>query len=218
MLIEMSKKKLIIFPFNGNGIEALDCIDLNEYELVGFIDDDATKKSGQFEIYPREILLKYKELLVLAVPGSPSSFRNREAIINSLELDKNRYINAIHASACIGRNVKLGYNCLVMAGAVLTSNACIHNHVCVLPNTVIHHDVVVGSYTLIGSNVVIAGGTTVGESCYIGSGTNIINGVRIGDASLIGLGSNILGNVTCNAKMVGNPARDLNTHTKLKVL
>ena len=31
------KKKLLIFPFNGNGLEALDCIDKN-YEFIGFVD------------------------------------------------------------------------------------------------------------------------------------------------------------------------------------
>ncbi|MDN3688884.1 NeuD/PglB/VioB family sugar acetyltransferase [Cyclobacterium jeungdonense] len=209
----MAKKKLLIFPYNGNGIEALDCINLDNFELVGFVDDDLKKNSEQFEIYTRDILQKYKEFYVLAVPGSPASYLKRKEIITSLGLnDLDRFITAIHPNASIGRNVKIGANCLIMAGVVITSNARIKNHVCILPNTVIHHDSVVNDYTLIGSSVLIAGGTTIGESCYIGSGTNIINDVSIGEQSLIGLGSNILKNVTSNSKMVGNPARDLNSH------
>jgi sugar O-acyltransferase (sialic acid O-acetyltransferase NeuD family) len=207
----MPEKKLVIFPFNGNGIEALDCISFEDYELIGFIDDDPQKKSGQYDIYPREILQKYKELHILAVPGSASSFRKRKEIILSLGVASNsRYITAIHPTASIGRNVQIGVNCLIMAGVVLTSNARINDHVCVLPNSVIHHDTMVDEFTLIGSNVVVAGGTTIGKNCYIGSGSNIINGISIGDQSLVGLGSNILRSVTGNAKMVGNPARDLN--------
>ncbi|WP_018479255.1 DapH/DapD/GlmU-related protein [Pontibacter roseus] len=214
----MLKKKLIIFPFNGNGVEALDCISFDEYELIGFVDDDACKQSKQYDIYTRDILHQYRELHVLAVPGSPASFRKRKEIISSLGIDRSRYITAIHPRASIGRDVQVGKNCLIMAGVVLTSNAQVKDHVCILPNSVIHHDSVVGEYTLVGSNVVIAGGTTVGESCYIGSGTNIINGISIGDASLIGLGSNILKSVLGNAKMVGNPARDLNTLVEQKIL
>ncbi|WP_162052633.1 acetyltransferase [Pontibacter pamirensis] len=214
----MPKKKLLVFPFNGNGIEALDCISFDAYELVGFVDDDPLKKSDQYDIYTREILQKHKEIYVLAVPGSPTSFRRREEIISSLGINSSRFITAIHPHACIGRNVQIGTNCLIMAGAVLTSNARIGNHVCVLPNSVIHHDAVVGDYTLIGSNVAVAGGTIIGSSCYIGSGTNIINGISIGDASLIGLGSNILKNVTGDSKMVGNPARNLNAHFSKEVL
>ena len=201
---------MLIFPFNGNGIEALDCIDYNQYEFIGFIDDDLEKKSEQYSIFSREILKRYKEVFFLAVPGGPLSFRKRREIISSFNIDSSRYITVIHKSASLGRNVKVGVNCLIMAGVVLTSNARVHDHVCVLPNTVIHHDVIVNQYTLIGSNVVIAGGTTIGQNCYIGSGTNIINGITVDDVSLIGLGSNIIKNVKSNAKMVGNPAKDLN--------
>ncbi len=184
----MPRKKLLIFPFNGNGIEALDCVDFDEYEFLGFIDDDLQKKSEHYEIFSRDILQKYEEVFILAVPGSPSSFRKRKEIISSLKVDNDRYITIIHRNASIGRNVKVGCNCLIMAGAVITSNAQIEDHVCILPNTVIHHDVIVQAYTLIGSNVAIAGGTIIGQNCYVGSGTNIINGINIGDCSLIGLG------------------------------
>lgn len=205
----MLKKKLIIFPFNGNGIEALDCISTDEYDFIGFV-DDVRKESGRYDIYTRDILNQYRELYVLAVPGSPTSFPRRREIISSLGIDTSRFVSLVHPRASIGRDVQIGKNCLVMAGVVLTSNAQIKDHVCILPNTVIHHDAEVGEYTLIGSNVVIAGGTTIGKNCYIGSGTNIINGISVGDASLIGLGSNVLTNVMGNAKMVGNPAKNLN--------
>jgi sugar O-acyltransferase (sialic acid O-acetyltransferase NeuD family) len=215
----MTKKKLVIFPFNGNGLEALDCISFDDYELIGFIDDDPHKKSAHYDIYSREILQQYKELQILAVPGNAASFGKRKEIINSLRIASNsRFITAIHPRASIGRNVQIGANCLIMSGVVLTSNARIHDHVCVLPNSVIHHDAVVDEFTLIGSNVVVAGGTTIGKGCYIGSGSNIINGISIGDASLVGLGSNILRSVASSAKMVGNPARDLNTHNHKEVL
>ncbi|MFD3002757.1 acetyltransferase [Pontibacter toksunensis] len=214
----MAKKKLIIFPFNGNGLEALDCISFDSYDLVGFVDDNPLKKSEDYEIYTREILHTFKEFYVLAVPGSPTSFRKRKEIISSLGIASSRFITATHPNASIGRNVKIGTNCLIMAGVVLTSNARIGNHVCILPNSVIHHESVVGDYTLIGSNVAVAGGTIIGSNCYIGSGTNIINGISIGDASLIGLGSNILTNVPDDAKMVGNPARNLNAQVNKVVL
>lgn len=206
----MSKKKLVIFPFNGNGIEALDCINEDEYELLGFVDDDPEKRSEEFQIFSRNILERDNGLFVLAVPGSPTSFRKRKEIISSLNVK--RFATIIHPSVSMGKNVKVGFNCLIMAGVVLTSNVIINNHVCILPNTVIHHDSVIKDYTLIGSNVVIAGGTTIGQNCYVGSGTNVINGINIGDVSLIGLGSNVLKSVPNDSKVVGNPARDLNVY------
>lgn len=205
----MTKEKLVIFPHNGNGKEAIDCIDFDKYELIGFIDDDINKKSKDYPLFSRDIFMKIPDLKVLAVPGSPISFRSRKEVIHSLRIDKEKFISIIHPKASVGKGVKIGYNCLIMSGVVLTSNVVIKNHVCILPNTVIHHDTVIGDYALIGSNVVIAGGCEIGENCYIGSGTNVINGVQVGNGALVGLGSNIINNVPVNAKMVGNPARNL---------
>lgn len=214
----MAKHKLVIFPYNGNGIEALDCIDDEMYDVIGFVDDDQGKCSSDYKIFRRSIIEDYRELFVLAVPGSPSSFRQRGEYINSLKVNPNRFITAVHPRASIGNNVSIGYNCLIMAGVVITSNAMIKNHVCILPNSVIHHDVEVNDYTLIGSNVVIAGGTSIGNNCYIGSGTNVINGVEIGNKALVGLGSNVIRSVSENTTVAGNPALVLESRNILDTL
>jgi sugar O-acyltransferase (sialic acid O-acetyltransferase NeuD family) len=211
----MQKEKLLIFPFNGNGLEALDCIDFDKYDFVGFVDDDRSKTSESYMIYSRSVLKEQPTYKVLAVPGSPTSYMHRADVISSLDLDSDRFITAIHPKASLGKNVKIGYNCLIMAGVVLTSNACLQNHVCVLPNTVIHHDVVVNDYTLIGSNVVVAGGVRVGANCYLGSGTNVINGIQIGAFALLGLGSNVVKSVASNIKVAGNPAKAIDTSNKI---
>lgn len=207
----MAPRKLYIFPFNGNGIEALDCLNPAEYEFMGFIDDNEEKKKAQnpWPVYGREILDNEKEAFVLAVPGSPLSYPQRATHIASLGLPEHRFATVIHPGAHIGRQVRIGYNTLIMAGVVITSNARVGNHVCILPNTVIHHDAIVGDYTLIGCNVAVAGGTHIGENCYIGSGTNIINGIKIGDRTLIGLGSNVLRGTTEQATIAGNPAKPI---------
>lgn len=203
------RRKLVLFPMNGNAHEALDCIDESCFEVLGFIDDDQSKKPlAALPVLGREVL-KDTDILVLAVPGSPTSFPHRAAIIASLGVSEDRFVSIIHPTARIGRQVRIGRNCLIMAGVVLTSNAVVGNHVCILPNTVVHHDSSIGDYTLVGSNVAIAGGTIIGGSCYIGSGTNIINGIRIGDGTLVGMGANVIADVPGSARMVGNPARNL---------
>jgi sugar O-acyltransferase (sialic acid O-acetyltransferase NeuD family) len=207
----MPAKQLLIFPFNGNGIEALDCIDNNEFDFIGFIDDDLVKLAAKnrYPVFNRTTLKKYPDAYVLAVPGSPLSYTKRQEYIHSLGVSKERLATVVHPRASIGKNVKLGNNCLIMAGVVITSNAVIGDHVCILPNTVVHHDAVINDYTLIGCNVAVAGGTTVGRNCYIGSGTNLMNGITIGDYALIGLGSNVLKDVPEHSKIAGNPARQI---------
>ena len=204
-------EKLLIFPFNGNALEAVDCIE-GQYELVGFVDDTREKQGSSkcgVPVFDRSALEKHKDARVLAVPGSALSYIKRQDYIASLNIDPARFTTVIHPKAAVSKYVKLGSNCLIMAGVVITSNAQIGNHVCILPNTVIHHDVMIGDYTLIGCNVAIAGGIEIGRNCYIGSGTNIMNGISIGDFTLIGLGSNVLKSVAANSKIAGNPAKEI---------
>lgn len=202
---------LFLFPYNGNAIEAVECLP-DGIRLLGFIDDVIEKQgknSAGIMVYPRTILADYPNAKVLAVPGSPTSYLSRANAIASLQLHEDRFATIIHPKANVAKTVSIGKNCLVMAGVVITSNAIIGDHVCILPNSVIHHDSIVGNYCLIGSNVTVAGGTTVGNNCYVGSGSSIINGIRIGDNTLVGMGSNVLKSAPANAKLAGNPAKQL---------
>jgi sugar O-acyltransferase (sialic acid O-acetyltransferase NeuD family) len=205
-------KKILLFPYNGNALEAVDCLS-DEYECIGFIDDTPHKQGRQsngYTVFSREVLDIYKEARVLAVPGSPASYLMRQQYIDSLQVPAERFTTIIHPKAVVGSQVQIGYNVLIMAGVVITSNAIIEDHVCILPNSVIHHDSIIGRYSLVGSNVIIAGGTSVGKNCYIGSGSNIIHEITIGEKALIGLGSNVINNVESGVKVAGNPAKKLN--------
>jgi sugar O-acyltransferase (sialic acid O-acetyltransferase NeuD family) len=203
---------LLIFPYNGNGIEAVDCLD-RTYRLVGFVDDTTAKQGkgvgGHHPVLPRAVFVEFPDSAVLAVPGSPTTYRSRRAIIEGLEVSEDRFACVIHPAARVSPMSVLGWNVLLMAGVVVMSNAVIGRHVCVLPNTVIHHDSVIGDWSLVGSNVTIAGDVRVGKNCYVGSGCSIMNGVRVGDGALLGLGSVVIRDVPAGAKIVGNPGRQI---------
>lgn len=204
-------QSLLIFPCNGNGVEALDCLG-GSYRCIGFV-DDAAEKQGSWRaglpVLTRAALSNEHHAAVLAVPGSPESYRGRRQVIEGLGIGAGRFARVIHPAARISPLASIGHNVLIMAGVVITSDAVIGNHVCILPNSVVHHDVVVGDFSLIGSNVTLAGGAIVEENGYVGSGSRIKNGVRIGAGALVGLGSNVLRDVAAGTTVAGNPARPL---------
>ncbi len=152
-------------------------------------------------------LADFPDAKVICLIGSEKSYARRAAIIAALGLPSERFATVIDPSARISTLATIGPGCLVMAGAVVTSNARIGRHVMILPQSVIHHDAVIGDHGIIGTHVTIAGSVQVGESCYIGSATSIKNGIIIGQRSLIGMGSNVIRDVPERAVMVGNPAR-----------
>jgi len=203
-------KRLLIFPYNGNALEALDCLG-PEYDFLGFIDDDLHKQGTQhngFQVFSRKILDENRDVHLLMVPGSSTSFLERKRIIEGFSLVKpERMVTIIHPRANVSSLARIGRNVLIMAGVTVTSNAAIGHHVCVLPNTVIHHDASIGDYCLIGSNVAITGNVRIGINSYIGSGTSILCGVKIGDRTMIGMGSNVLNDIESDCTAVGNPCR-----------
>jgi sugar O-acyltransferase (sialic acid O-acetyltransferase NeuD family) len=207
----MAPQPLLIFPCNGNGIEASDCLG-DAYTLIGFVDDDEAKQGKTregFPVFGREALERWPDAKVLAVPGSPRTFAARRQAIEGLGVDGERFARVVHPLASVSRMASLGRNVVIMAGVVITSNAKVGDHVCVLPNTVIHHDASVGAWTLVGSNVTIAGNVEIGENVYIASGSSLIDGVAVGANALVGLAANVVHDVPANARVAGNPARQL---------
>lgn len=204
---------LLIFPCNGNGIEALDCLDA-DWHLVGFVDDTAEKQAVPahgHSVHSRSAFAAWPEAMVLAVPGSPVSYRSRRSLIEGLSVEPHRWARLVHPAARVSALATIGHNVLIMAGTVITSNAVIGDHVCVLANANIHHDARIGRWSIVGSNVTIAGHATVGENCYIGSGSTLKNGIVVGDGAMVGMGSVVLRDVAAGSRVVGNPARELAT-------
>ena len=204
-----STHDLLIFPANGNGLEALDCLG-DSFRCVGFVDDTPEKQQAGawgLPVFGRDALARHPQARVLAVPGGPQSYKMRAQIVGSLGLPSQRFATVIHPTARVSPLAKIGHGVLIMAGVVITSNAVIGNHVVVLPNSVIHHDAQIGDWTLIGSNVTVAGNTSIGDNCYIASGSSIMDGLTIGAGALIGLGSTVIRSAAAGSRIAGNPAR-----------
>jgi hypothetical protein len=92
---------LLIFPYNGNGIEALECLGA-DFDLVGFVDDTPEKQGKDrygHRVLTRAALEEYRDALVLAMPGSAASYRSRSAIITSLGIRDQRYARVVHPTA-----------------------------------------------------------------------------------------------------------------------
>jgi len=211
-------KKLILFPFGGNAREAVVVIEAinriqREWDVAGFIDDNKSLKGkgccGVQVLGGRDVLRKYKEAFILAVPGNPGNYLKRQQLIGGLQWDSAKFARIIHPGVAVGSDSKIGYNTLIMSQVTITTGVRVGNHCIILPNTTISHDAVVGDYSCIGSQVAISGSVIVGENCYIGSGTTVRDGTTIGGNALVGMGSNVVKNVGKGLTVAGNPAQIL---------
>lgn len=207
------KEDLLIFPFGGNAIEALDSIDESKYNVLGFFDDSKEKIGSHYagvKVFSRQILEEFPCAKILAVPGSYKSYKKRKEIIDSLNISIDRFATIIDSTAKIGKQVRLGYNSLIMANTVITSNCKVGNHCVILPNSTLHHDSEINDYTLLAANVTVAGNSIIGKSCYLGSSVTIKDNLTIVENCLIGSGSNVVSDIKTEGVYIGNPAKNSN--------
>jgi sugar O-acyltransferase (sialic acid O-acetyltransferase NeuD family) len=206
---------LILFPFGGNSREAAVAVEaLNavapRYRILGFLDDnhEALRSSGYPLLGGSDLWPSYRgKARLLAVPGSPKSFRSRAAVIGRFQLDAGQSVTIVDPSVRLAATASVGFNTVVMAGCFVSTQARIGDHCVVLPNTVVSHDSKLGDHVLVGSNVSISGGVEIGENCYIGSGVRLKEGVRVGPGALIGIGAVVIRDVPPGAVVAGVPAQ-----------
>jgi sugar O-acyltransferase (sialic acid O-acetyltransferase NeuD family) len=203
---------LLLFPCNGNAIEALDCLGA-EMRPIAFVDDDSAKIGTTLYGLPvrgRDALTAFPAAKVLAIPGSPTSFARRAETIASLGIPRERFATVVHPVSIVSAHATLGANVLVMGGAVVTAGAVVEDHVIILPNSVVHHDSRIEENTIVGSGVVVAGYARIGQNVYIGSGSRIGSHVTVAPGTLVGMGSMVLKSIPePRGVWVGSPARFL---------
>jgi len=209
-------KKLLIFPFGGNGRESLISVHAindirKEWDIIGFVDDNLSLYGREYcgikILGGRELFDQHSDAFILAVPGSPKGYLKRKSTIEGLPVEKSRFATIIHPSVVRAPDAVIGYNTLLMPHGFISCAVQIGNHCIVLPNTVIAHDSTVGDFCCIGSNVSVSGSVTIGPECYIGSGVKVREEIRIGERTLVGLGSNVIADIGSSATAVGNPAK-----------
>jgi len=116
---------------------------------------------------------------------------------------------AVHPRAQIGRGADIGAGTVVMAGAVVNSDAKIGDNVIVNTGATVDHDCVVGDGVHLAPGTHLCGGVRVGAGSFIGAGSVIIPGIRVGGNAIVGAGSTLLEDVPENVKAAGSPARKL---------
>jgi sugar O-acyltransferase (sialic acid O-acetyltransferase NeuD family) len=116
-------------------------------------------------------------------------------------------VNAIHPRACIATNVRLGYNVIINANAVIQPFAQVGNGVMIHAGVVLEHDNVIEDCVNLAPGATLAGWVLVREGAYIYTNATVIPTRRIGKHAIVGAGALVLQDVPDYAVVAGNPAR-----------
>lgn len=117
-----------------------------------------------------------------------------------------KFINLVHPSAVLGKNVHLGLGNIVGPKVIINSDSTLGDFCLIKTHVSIGHDSSIENFVTIDSNATLGGNTAIGEGCYIGMSANITNNISIANNCHIEANTLVLRNVPANTKMHGIPA------------
>jgi sugar O-acyltransferase (sialic acid O-acetyltransferase NeuD family) len=204
---------LVIIGAGGFGREVLDVVDaINalrpSYEFLGFLDDGAVRADLLARLAAPHLGASERltELDAMYVVGIGSGVVRRKLVASAPPA---RAANLIHPTSTIGRDARVGVGIIIAAGARVTSNVELGNHVNLHVNCTVGHDSVVMSYSSVFPGATVGGNVTIGEAATIGTGANVLPGVTIGAGAFVGAGAVVTKDVEPGVTVVGAPARPL---------
>ncbi len=206
----MGKQRVLIYGAGGHGKVVIDILErMEQYEIVGTIDDAPTHSGHRFCGYPIlgsiEVLMEggIREQLVVAIGDN----KTREGLARKLESVGLQFATAIHPSARIARGVKLESGTVVMANVAVNPGTVVGRHVILNTGATADHDCAIGDFTHLSPGVHLGGNVTVGPRAHVGIGASVIPGITIGEGSVIGAGAAVVSDIPSYVTATGVPAR-----------
>ncbi len=144
-----------------------------------------------------------KHIAVIAIGSPLEREKIMERLPNNLE-----YFTYIDPRAIILDNdINIGKGSIICAGAILTTNINIGEHVIINLNVTIGHDTRISDFTTVSPGANISGNCSIGKSNYIGSNSCIREGISICDNVIIGLNAAVITNINESGVYMGIPAK-----------
>jgi sugar O-acyltransferase (sialic acid O-acetyltransferase NeuD family) len=117
------------------------------------------------------------------------------------------FVNAIHPSARIAREVTLGHGVAVMAGVSVNPGTQIGDFCFLNTNSSVDHDNILGEFSCLQPNAATGGNVRIGAFSAVSMGANIIHGVSIGSHTVIGAGATVVADIPDLVVAFGTPCR-----------
>ena len=205
----------MILGCGGHGRVVLDILmNVGEVEVVGFVDSNSRahgRRIDGIEVlgHPDELPRIHEELGVECGIVAIGDNGVRRAFADRLEASGHELINAIHPSANVARNVSLGSNIVIAAGALVCAHCQIGDSVILNTGCIVDHESLIGTATHICPGARLAGRVTVESGAFVGIGATIIQSIRIGYEAVVGAGAVVIEDVAPMSTVVGVPARPI---------
>ncbi len=212
----MNKSKVLIVGSSGHAKVIIDIFEKdNDYEIIGLLDSyrSVTENEfgypiiGSYKNIPQKIL-KLKNLFFFIAIGD--NWKRQIVHKKIVDLVANaKFASAIHPSAQMGKNVRIGEGAAIMSGAIINSDSEVGDFTIINTNTSLGHDGNMSSFSSLAPRVVVGGNVTIGDFTAICIGATLTNKISIGKHSIIGAGALLMKDCGDHKIMYGTPAKHI---------
>ncbi len=200
-------KEVVIFGAGGHGLVVQNILSSNPniqvsaFSGLNFTNDTF---SGIQVLNFEQAIVKYD----IGIVGIGENFNRSKVVEEILKIKPHfNFINAIHPTSIIAKNVKLGVGLVISAGTIINPNTVIEDHVILNTGSIIEHDCLIKKFGNISPGVVIGGNCQVGVGSLVGIGSSMIHGKKIGDYSICGAHSLLYHDISDCEMHFGVPAK-----------
>lgn len=211
-----NKMKTIIIGAGGHARVVFEILQYDRnIDVVAFVDNitrGADEKIRDIPVYGDHSVLPklFKNGVKCAIIGVGKN-NIRKAHFEEIKDTNVELINAIHSTAHISHNAKIGKGVVIAARATIATSVEIGDNVIVNTGAIVEHEDILEDHVHIASGTVLAGRVRVEEGAFIGAGTIVKEFITIGKNTTIGAGSVVLENIPDNTVAVGTPAKVIKT-------
>lgn len=212
----ISEKPLLILGGGGHAQVLIDNLKKLNSEIIGITDPKLSKGSlildvpvlgGDDEVLSYSVETVY---LVNGV-GSVKDSTFRQNIFNKFKPKGYCFASVVHPSAVLPSEIQLSEGVQIMAGAIIQSGSKVGVNTILNTRCVVDHNCVIGDHVHVAPGGILSGSVCVGDNSHIGTGAVVIQGVKIGESCLVGAGSVVVKDIPPGTKVVGVPAKPVNT-------
>lgn len=206
-------QKVVIWGASGHALVVADIIRLmGGYQVEGYLDNVNPQRAG--EPFGSEVVLGGEEQL----PGLRSAGVGliafgigdgaaRLALADVAENAGFGLFTAIHPSATVAEDVRLGAGSVLCAGSVVNPGAQLGRLTIVNTCASVDHECEIGDAVHLSPGVHLAGRVSVGDGTAVGIGAVARDGISVGKGCIIGAGAVIVGDLPDNVLAYGVPAK-----------
>lgn len=199
----------LILGAGGHAKIIADILHCRAIPVLGFLDDDpalwGTRPMGLPVLGPLDAFLDYSPTGLLLGIGSNHA---RRTIVDRLgPAATPLWINAIHPTAAIGFNVRIGRGVVIAAQTVVGVDSTVGDHAIINTSASVDHDCRVEAWCHLAPGVHLAGGVHIGKGAFVGIGAVVLPGRRIEEWATIGGGATVVHDIPAHVTAIGTPAR-----------